>query len=106
LAEDGNYITIDWSRGGPQGRDTYFTYGIGGVGGIPVAWETVATGDPRLPFGTSIIIEIYQDEGPFQVNDTGGGVGENHIDVFVGAIPIAEADELGTRSSRVGIVGQ
>lgn len=103
LAEDGNYITIDWNRGGPNGRDTYFTYGIGGRYGNPVAWETAATGDPRLPAGTRIAVEIYPGR-VFTINDTGGGVGANHIDIFVGAITIAEADQLGTRTSRVGIL--
>ena len=56
------------------------------------------------------MIEIYLSDpnverrGPFTVADTGGDVGAKHIDVFVGAITIAEADILGLRNSRVGIV--
>jgi 3D (Asp-Asp-Asp) domain-containing protein len=105
LAEDGKYITIDWTDG-PQGRDTTFTYGIGGAYADPVAWQTVATGDSRLSAGTEIVIETYRDKGVFTVADTGGGVGEHHIDVFVGAITIDEANNLGTKRSRVGIVQQ
>lgn len=81
-----------------------FTYGTGGRYANPVPWETVATGDARLSPGTRIVIEIYQDIGEFIVADTGGEVGSSEIDVFVGAITVAEADELGTRYSRVGIV--
>ena len=103
LAEDGKYITIDWWAGGPQGKNTPFKYGIGGQYSSPVAWETVAAGDPRLPSGTRIVIEVYPSR-VFTVTDTGGGVGANHIDIFVGAITLAEADELGAKSSRVGIV--
>ena len=49
------------------------------------------------------MIEIYPGR-IFTVIDTGGGVGPNHIDVFVGAITVEEANRLGTRYSRVGIV--
>ncbi len=103
VAEDGNYITIDWTRGGPNAQDTYFTYGQGGAGGNPVAWETVASGDPRLPAGTRIAIELYPGR-IFTVNDTGGAIGPGRIDVFIGAVTIAEADQFGRRVSRVRIV--
>jgi RHS repeat-associated protein len=109
LAEDGDYITIDWyTEGvggvhGPNARDTYFTYGIGGKGGTPVAWQTAATGDTRLPDGTKIQIEAYPDK-VFTINDTGEAVGANHIDVFVGPLTIQEADQIGTLTSRVAIV--
>jgi len=104
LTENGEYVTIDWTKGVPQGKNTFFTHGIGGQGGKPEAWQTIATGDDRLPLGSRIIIEIYRERGVFTVNDTGGGVGACHIDVFVGAITLEEANELGTRYSRVGIV--
>lgn len=46
LTEDGRYITIDWNRGGPMGAETTFTEGIGGRGGNPRPWKTVAA-DPN-----------------------------------------------------------
>jgi 3D (Asp-Asp-Asp) domain-containing protein len=74
--------------------------------GRPVeAWKTVATKDPRLPSGSRIVIELYQDKGVFLVNDTGGDLdATNHIDVFVGALNIEDVDALGRKSSRIGIV--
>lgn len=89
---------------GPNARNTYFVYGIGGSGGRPEAWAKVAAGDSRLPSGTKVVIEIYQDVGVLTVNDTEGGIGPAHLDVFVGEMTIAEAFEYGKTSSRVGIV--
>jgi RHS repeat-associated protein len=103
LAEDGNYITIDWGHGRPQGENTYFTYGIGGRYSQPVAWQTVAAGDPRLPAGTRIIVEVYPDI-VFTVADTGEMIGPRNIDIFVGAVTLAETYQLGTYESRVAIV--
>ena len=103
LAEDGNYITIDWQNGGSQGNGIYFKYGIGGSSAPPVAWQTVAAGDPRLPAGTRVVIEVYPDK-VFTVTDTGGSIGPRNIDIFVGAMTLAETYQLGTYTSRVAIV--
>ncbi len=105
LAEDGEYITIDWTRGNPRGsrEEVYFTYGIGGRDAPPVAWQTVATGDSRLPAGTRITIEVYPGR-IFTVTDSGDAVGARHIDIFVGALTLDEANQLGTQTSRVAIV--
>lgn len=103
LAEDGNYITIDWQNGGPQGQNTHFKYGIGGSYSPPVAWQTVAAGNPKLPAGTRIVIEVYPGK-VFTVADKGGAIGPYNIDIFVGAITLAETYKLGTYTSRVAIV--
>jgi 3D (Asp-Asp-Asp) domain-containing protein len=107
LAEDGQYITIQyWGVDDPDPEDpenTTFKYGIGGRYSNPRRWQTVATGDSRLGAGNKIVIEIYEDKGELTVADTGGDVGAEHIDVFVGAITIDEALRLGTKTSRVRI---
>jgi 3D (Asp-Asp-Asp) domain-containing protein len=103
LAENGQYITIDWINSDVQSGNWVFTNGIGGQSGKPEAWQTVATGDLRLPQGTKIVIEAYPGI-IFVVNDTGSGVGANHIDVFIGAVPIEEADQYGTKNSRIAII--
>ncbi|HYO67332.1 MAG TPA: hypothetical protein VEU33_14745, partial [Archangium sp.] len=39
--ESGELITIDWNKGKPKGRDTWFTLGTGGAWKKPVKWESV-----------------------------------------------------------------
>lgn len=103
-ASDGRYITVDWSAGGPAGRNTRFTYGVGGTGGTPVPWKTVASDPGVVPLGSRLVLEAYRSKGEFTANDTGGAINGHHLDVFVGAISIQEAFQLGTVSSRVGII--
>ncbi|MBN2006745.1 MAG: DUF4157 domain-containing protein [Anaerolineae bacterium] len=102
-ASNGQYITIDWNAGGPQGENTTFTYGIGGAGGNPEPWRTVASDPGVVPTGTEVVIENYRDRGTFLANDTGDAITGNHLDVFVGGVTLAEANQLGTITSRVGI---
>jgi 3D (Asp-Asp-Asp) domain-containing protein len=103
-ASDGRYITIDWNAGGPQGRNTHFTYGVGGTGGTPVPWKTVASDPSVVPTHSRVVIEEYQDKGEMEANDTGGAITGRHLDLFIGGATIAEAFALGTKTSRVGIV--
>jgi 3D (Asp-Asp-Asp) domain-containing protein len=103
-ASNGQYITIDWSKGGPAGRDTAFTYGIGGRNGHPVPWKTVASDPAVVPTHSRVLIEAYQDKGEMVANDTGGAITGNHLDLFIGGATIAEAFQLGTKTSRVAIL--
>lgn len=103
-ASDGQYITIDWSKGGPDGRNTAFTYGIGGQNGHPVPWKSVASDPAVVPSQSRVLIEAYQDKGEMTANDTGGAISGNHLDVFIGGATIAQAYELGTKTSRVAIL--
>lgn len=100
----GEYITIDWSAGGPRGKNTHFTYGLGGASGKPEAWKTVASDPGVVPQGSRLVVDIYRDRGEFLANDTGGAIKGHHLDVFVGGVPIADAYALGTKSSRVGLI--
>jgi 3D (Asp-Asp-Asp) domain-containing protein len=106
IAEDGRYITIDWAWStydpdNVENNDWWFREGIGRD---VEAWKTVATVDPRLPMGTRIAIEHYQDKGVFRVTDRGTELRHGQIDVFVGVKSFAETDALGLQISRVGIV--
>lgn len=103
-ASNGKYITIDWSQGGPAGRNTAFTYGIGGRNGTPVPWKTVASDPSVVPTNSRVLIEAYQDRGEMVANDTGGAIQGHHLDLFIGGATIAEAFQLGTKTSRVAIL--
>lgn len=103
-ASDGTYITIDWSHGRPRGRNTWFKHGMGGRGGVPVAWQTCAVDPSIIPLGSRIEIELYKDRGAFVANDTGRAITGRHIDVFVGVVSIADANALGRRRSKVTIL--
>ncbi len=96
LAEDGHYIKY-------AGNDHY-AYGVGGAHGPPVAWKTVAVDPKVIPLGSKLIIDAYKDKGVFEARDTGGAIHGQHLDVFAGAIPIAEAYALGTKHSEVRLV--
>ncbi len=98
------YITIDWGKGGPKGRNTHFTYNIGGAGGVPAEWKTIAVDRSVIPLGSQVEIEIYKDMGPFIAKDTGRGVKGKHIDVFIGHVFIDEANKHGRLKSRVRII--
>lgn len=106
LTEDGRYITIDWTKSVYDENDVannrwFFKFGVG----RPVTeWETVAVQHPDLPPGTRIFIENYGETYDFVVGDAGLDLAVNQIDIFVGPMTIAEADELGVQKSRVGIV--
>ncbi len=103
-ASNGRYITIDWNHGGPNGRNTAFTYGIGGSNGNPVPWKTVASDPSVVPTNSRVLIEAYQDKGEMVANDTGGAINGPHLDLFIGGATIAEAFQLGTKTSRVAIL--
>ena len=61
--------------------------------------------DPTvIPLGSRVEIEIYKDKGPFQANDTGKKIKGRHIDIFVGGVTIEEANQLGTKRSKVTIL--
>jgi 3D (Asp-Asp-Asp) domain-containing protein len=104
LASNGQYITIDWGKGGPKGANTTFKYGIGGARGSPEEWKSIAVDPTVIPLGSRVEIEIYKDKGPFQANDTGKKIKGRHIDIFVGGVTVAEANQLGTKRSKVTIL--
>jgi 3D (Asp-Asp-Asp) domain-containing protein len=93
LAEDGKYIKY-------AGNGQY-TYGVGGAGGAPEAWKTVAVDPSVIKLGTHLDIALYESKGIFTAKDTGGAIKGKHIDVFAGAIPIKQAYALGTKHSEV-----
>jgi len=97
LAEDGNHIKY-------QGNGHY-AYGVGGAGGAPVAWKTVAVDPSVIHLGTHLDIATYESKGSFEAKDTGGAIKGKHIDVFAGAIPIKQAYALGTKHSEVFLAG-
>lgn len=106
LAENGQYITIDWDRSYHDAVDVsknrwFFRYGIGRP---VVPWKTVATHHSDLPQGTQIVIETYFGEHRFIVGDGGLDLAHAQIDVFIGNMTIAEADQFGVTWSRVGII--
>ena len=104
LASNGQYITIDWGKGGPKGTNTTFKYGIGGKSGSPEPWKTIAVDPSIIPMGSRVEIEIYKDKGAFLANDTGGKIKGRHIDIFVGGVSVAEANQRGTKRSKVTIL--
>ncbi len=60
-------------------------YGITASGEKVKEWYTVAAGK-SIPFGTRIYIPYFKDKpnkGIFTVEDRGGGVGDNQIDVYM-----------------------
>ncbi|HET7502029.1 MAG TPA: 3D domain-containing protein [Kofleriaceae bacterium] len=92
-ADDGQYIR--YLGGGRYG------YGVGGAAGAPEAWKTVAVDPSVIKLGSHLEIEAYKSKGTFTAKDTGGAIKGKHIDVFAGAVPIAEAYALGTKHSEV-----
>jgi 3D (Asp-Asp-Asp) domain-containing protein len=101
--ESGEYITIDWSRGGPKGRDTWFVKGIGGKWANPSAWESIAVDPAHIQKGKRVKIEIYPNR-TFLASDTGGKIRGKHIDVFVGAVTLSVANGYGRKTSRIQIL--
>lgn len=106
LAENGQYITIDWDHSYYDPNDMtnnrwFFKYGQGGV---VEPWKTAATHHPLLPQGTEIMIESYMGEHTFIVADSGFDLAVNQIDIFIGGLTIAEADEFGIKWSKVAIL--
>jgi 3D (Asp-Asp-Asp) domain-containing protein/cell wall-associated NlpC family hydrolase len=93
LAEDGQHIKYVGSN--------KYAYGVGGAGGAPAAWKTVAVDPHEIKLGTKLDIETYESKGIFEAKDTGGAIKGKHIDVFAGAIPIKQAYALGTKHSEV-----
>ena len=96
LAENGKYVMYV--------GDGRYAYGIGGRKGTPQPWKTIAVDPAVIPLGSKVVIEGYEDKGVFVANDTGGAIDGREIDVFVGAVPIAEAYALGTKQLRVRLV--
>jgi peptidoglycan hydrolase-like protein with peptidoglycan-binding domain len=96
LADDGQYIHY-------KGSNSY-GYGVGGAGGAPAAWKTVAVDPHVIKMHSHLNIETYHSKGTFEAKDTGGAIKGKHIDVFAGAIPIKQAYALGTKHSDVFLV--
>ena len=103
LTEAGDYITINWSKGGPKGHDTWFVKGKGGTWKSPVKWESVAVDPKEIPLGSRLEIEAYPGK-KFVAWDTGGAIRGKHIDVFLGPTTMAEGKALGRKVSRVRIL--
>jgi 3D (Asp-Asp-Asp) domain-containing protein len=101
--EAGEFITINWSRAKPKGRDTWFTLGIGGTWKRPVKWESVAVDPSVIPLGSRLEIEEYPGK-KFLAWDTGGGIKGKHIDVFLGPTVLSEGNAYGRKKSRVRIL--
>ncbi|HEX5748545.1 MAG TPA: 3D domain-containing protein [Archangium sp.] len=101
--EAGEFITIDWNKGRPKGRDTWFTLGTGGAWKKPVAWESVAVDRSVIPLGSRLEIDIYPKR-TFVAWDTGGAINGKHIDIFLGPTTLAEANALGRKKARVRIL--
>jgi len=101
LAKNGDYISVDYIRSQPGMG--YLKLGHGKPNAVP--WKTVASLDPRLPRGiTEIVIYRYRSMGVFRVEDEGGELEANQVDVFVGEMFKANVDALGAFYSDVGIV--
>ena len=96
LADDGQYIHY-------KGNNSY-GYGVGGAAGKPEAWKTVAVDPGVIKLGSHLDIKAYESKGIFTAKDTGGAIKGKHIDVFAGAVPIAEAYALGQKHSEVFLV--
>lgn len=104
LAEDGNYVTIDWAKNdqklGPGWRDIdpvywWFTDGKGGTFAEGIPWASVAisqNGETQLKLGDKVKIEGYCQT--FTVTDT-GDFGISQLDMFIGATTYQEALNAG-----------
>jgi len=107
LGEDGQYITLDWGKCNPRtdkNEDLVFKYGKGGVKGEPQSWKSVACDRRLIGLGANLEIEVYKSRGHFSACDTGSRIQGHHLDVFVGEATVAEANALGTKYSKVGVV--
>jgi 3D (Asp-Asp-Asp) domain-containing protein/uncharacterized protein YxeA len=79
-------------------------YGITASGARVKEWYTVASGK-NIPFGTKVYIPFFKDKpngGWFVVQDRGGGISDNDIDVFVN--DHEECMEIGRRILDVWIL--
>jgi RHS repeat-associated protein len=105
LSSFNEYVTLDWNKSTWKDDHTLsravFIYGKGGAYGPPREWETIATGDSRLQAHDWVRIAAYPEKGPFEVLDTGKGVGEKQIDIFIGDKLMSEANALGEFNSKV-----
>lgn len=100
LAENGKYIK--YNKKNSDGSYDY-AYGVGGAyRQITKPFEQIAVDKKVIPYGSQVYVEYY--DKIMSADDCGSAIQGNHIDVFAGAIPISEANKLGTRTSRVGIV--
>jgi 3D (Asp-Asp-Asp) domain-containing protein len=102
LTRSGDYITIDWGKGRPKGRDTTFKKGIGGSWKSPKEWESIAVDPSVIPLGSRVEIELYPTH-TFLAWDKGGNIKGNRIDVFIGAVNLSKANAYGRKTSRVRI---
>lgn len=68
-------------------------------GTTPKAGRTVGVNPSQIPYGTKL--KIGKKDG-YVAEDTGGGIGSNHIDIFVNSH--AEALDLGTTYKKVWVV--
>lgn len=79
-------------------------YGITASGKKVKEWHTIAAGK-SIPFGTKIYIPEFRDKpngGIFVVEDRGGKVGDNELDVYMESIE--EALKWGRRKLKVYIL--
>ena len=123
LADDGQYITIDYSKTNAEYHTSnyldwinstdpstwYYTTGQGGAYGIPIPWKTVAVSKEELAqgfigIGTNIQIDGYSQT--FKVEDTGSFTDVYHIDIFIGPTTHDIALAWGTQKEvKVWVVG-
>lgn len=71
----------------------------------PKIWRTIAAGK-NIPFGTKVYIPYFKDKpnkGIFVVEDRGGNIGPNNIDVFFG-MNTKEMHNFGRRNLEVHIL--
>lgn len=93
LTEDGRLIHyVSNGRFGP---------GPGGVHSTPVPWRTLAVDARVIPLGSKVELAVYREKGAFKATDKGEAIIGKKIDVFVGAVPLPIAFELGTKESEV-----
>lgn len=81
-------------------------YGITASGAYVKEWYTVAAGK-SIPFGTKIYIPYFADKpngGIFTVQDRGGGIGDDQIDVYMADYD--DCMEFGRRELEVYILGE
>lgn len=83
-------------------------YGITASGAYVKEWHTIAAGK-NIPFGTRIYIPYFKDQpngGIFTVEDRGGAIGSNNIDVYM--VDKSDALSFGRRNLEVyiGVPGE
>jgi len=76
--------------------------GLTSTGTVPMAGRTIATDHSVIPPGTEVLID---GEGPYIVEDQGGDIRGNRIDIYFGEGPaaVSRAFEFGRREVEVTI---